>query len=360
MLAKGTISLERVLDMLTAGHPGTNTDKFLILPRKELRQATLLMEVSNLEAIGRLLPDSTLRLLGFDGSSDPALLRSPECIWREGVDTEIFTNSQGGSVFVRRDGYVLQIQAFLAENKVLEVAIRDRRLDGHGRHGKQSPLNHFAVNDEATNGLIHRQALVAELSVHSGQPATYLQPGPLRDFITDPDQLIYPWSTDNPEERCFDPTIFFPLWQEAFDRGYAPWQPALPIKGFARHFVSEAEELLRVLGYHQVETVPAWYNAAVFFNQALEYSFINPSHRDNLRALRRTLFRLKRDLTYGQKSWIVALQNIPPVYLTDKKSIYYEEYGQYYLGGYSWVNSPSSTDHCARLAKPLNEFALPS
>jgi hypothetical protein len=401
MLGDGTISLEQLLELpAISDAASTGGDDILKLSRAELRQATPLMQVPSNEAIERLLPISTIQLLGFYGVDDLAL-RLPRFApsWRDGVETEIYMNEKeegideggkgtpkrsAGIIYVRRDGYALQIQAFLAGNRVCEIAIRDRRLDGGGKSGKRSPLNHFTVNHEATNGVCHRDLLVAELSVHSAQPDAYLPEGELRDFITNPDAFIYPWVSVDPKRPGFDPRRFFPLWQQAFESGYAPWQPAPPIQGFAEYFVKGAEGLLKELGYHQVETVPAWYNAAVFFNQRMGYRFLNPSHRDNLKSLEAALAEVRGRLSsseddcpsfrYGQAAWLVALQNIPQIYLSSPvdtccgvdfahdfdeagPGCYAKEYAKYYLGGYFWTNSPSSTDYCARLAKPLNTFS---
>ena len=56
-----------------------------------------------------------------------------------------------------------------------------------------------------------------------------------------------------------------------------------------------------------------------------------------------------KPLTAWQKSWIVALQNVPSAYLQGK-------YQRFYLGGIHWMNSPTNTDYCARLYRDLNSF----
>ena len=353
----GEMSVDGVLRLLAEGHEITPHARYQILPREEITRATPLMSVSSIDAIRRLLPTSALELLGFgDGASQ---LTVPKPSWEPGIRTDIFTSLHGGFICVRRDGYALQVLGFLQSEKAFEVGIRDRRLDGNGDFGKQSPLNNFPVHHEQSNGLCAEDQ-VAELSVYSTQPGSYLPPGALRDFISAPDSIrsrfIYPRS-------AFDPERFFPLWQQAFDSGRAPWQPSPPIKGLAKHFVQQAELLLMELGYHWVETVPAWFNVAKFFYNVTGYSFADPSHEDNFHALETRLAELssrlsdseedKVNIPYGQEAWIVALQNIPRRYLLDPRSLYREQFGKYFLGGYTFINSPSYTDYCARLVKQL-------
>jgi hypothetical protein len=360
MVMEGTVSVGQVLEMLGTGHQSKTTGRYRILARDELVDATPLMTVSNGDAICSLLPSTTLELLGFQ----PQTLRqtTPESIWRAGVQTGIFTNANGGIICVCRDGYALQVFGFLHGSKAFEVGIRDRRLDGNGNAGLQSALNNFPVHHEQANGVCAGIA-VAELSVYSTQPSSYLEPGALRDFIANPDSFIYPWSTFNARQ-------FFALWQQALASGLAPWQPSPPIRGLGKHFVEQAEVLLTALGYHQVETVPAWFNVAKFFHNVNGYKFVNPSHRDNFRALEVRLSELserlscseeaRRDIPYGEEAWYVALQNIPPMILRDVNSPYYADFGRLYLDGYVFTNSPSSTDYCARLTKALNAYQWPT
>lgn len=352
MLKDGTISLGQVLQMLTQGQQIKIGGRCRVLSEEDLPKATPLMLVDGHQAIQHLVQAATLELLRF---REGAIQRTTsETIYRSGVQTEIFRNAQGGTICVRRDGYVLEILGFLHGNQAFKIGLRDRRLDGNGEAGEQSLLNHYPVHHEQANG-IRAGCLAAELSVHSAEPSAYLPEEDLRDFITDPDPFIYPWSK-------FDPGKFFPLWQQAFESGLAPWQPAAPIRGFAKHFVEQAERLLKKLGYHQAETVPAWFNAAKFFYHGNGYRFVQRIHRDNFEALETCLSELCARLSdseedcehiaYGQEAWLVALQNVPPEFLC-KERPYCEKYGRYYLDGYVWTNSPSSTDYCARLRKKL-------
>jgi hypothetical protein len=360
MLGDRTTSVGQVLRLLEEGHQINPHGRYKILPKEQVGNATPLVAVSSVDAIRRLLPGTALELLGFPDFAHRPMI--PRSIWQPGIQTDVFTSSHGGSICVRRDGYVLQVVGFLDGEEAFEVGIRDRRLDGNGDSGEQSPLNAFPVHHEQANGLCTGD-LVAELSVYSTQPRRYLQPGLLREFISSPDQtsnrFIYPWSSFNPER-------FFPLWQQAFDSGLAPWQPSPPIKGLAMHFVPQAEILLTELGYHQVETVPAWFNVAKFFyNMKNGYTFVNRSHGDNFKAIETELSELagrlspseddRTNIPYGKEAWIVFLQSIPTErYLLDPRSAYREEYGKYYLGGYVFTNSPSATDYCARMRKKLN------
>jgi hypothetical protein len=329
------------------------------LPQHELRLASEIMSVPSAVIIQQLLNDTVLSLLGLSSSKLLFAQCRKSTIYQAGVERETYFNSAGGRLVIERDGFVLRLEGFRGDRRVFEVAIRDRRLDGMGQHGKTSPLNHFPVNHEATNSLPHPHFRSAELSVYSHHPEQHLADGLLRDFISDPDKYIYPWNRFNPE-------VFFALWQQAMVSDLAPWQPAPPLRGFAQHFVCASEDLLKKLGYNRAESVPSWYNSALFFSQKMGYEFNNPAYGANFTALQQALAEVSEcqsskatnllPLAQRQMSWVVALQNIPSLYLSERDSPYYARFGQYWLRGLYWTNSPTTTDSCARLYKTLNEF----
>jgi hypothetical protein len=347
------------------------------------------MGVSPHDAIDRLIPASAREMLGF--GSERLLGAVTEA---RGITTTTFSSLSGCRLVVRQDGDALEVVGDNTRELIFRVELRDRRLDGMGKAGTLSPLNHFRVDHEVANGLPHRNFRAAEISVYSYQPDRYMPPGPLRDFITDPDPWMFPWKT-------FDPEHFFALWLEAFRSGSAPWQPAPPIKHFARYFVNQAHDLLTELGYHRVDSVCGWYNDVTFFLKQ-GYHFVDPGHAANFRLLRHALAELEqRERTRGKKrlqladprtwwvgvqnvrslllhlgqrasgrkrrsefndrhrAWWVALQNVPSLFLSDPASPYFKDFGHLYLGGLHWTNSPSSSDYCCRLAKLLNPFQWP-
>lgn len=217
-----------------------------------------LMTICPREALAKLIPDSGRTALGL--YSNTRLLSTESTLG--GIRTTTFRTSERtghSAIYVHQDGYALEIVGKGPGNELIfKVELRDRRLDGMGASGEQSPLNHFTVNHEVANGLAHPMLQAAEISVYSYQTDRYLPSGDLRDFITDPDAWMFPW-------HKFSPQRFFPLWQQALDSGNAPWQPAPPLKGFALGFINQAAALLSELGYHQVESVCGWYNDVTFF-----------------------------------------------------------------------------------------------
>lgn len=249
-------------------------------------------------------------------------------------------------LIIRRDSHQVCMEGFVGRRVVFRCGIRDRSLDGMGKKGKTSSLNHYPVNHELANALPHPDFRSAELSVYSYDLEQKLPRAQLAKFINDPDSFIFPW-------KNFRLARFMPLWSEALHSGLAPWQPVPPLKGFAQHFVFAAIELLRKLGYHRVEAVPGWYNAAVFFHHRMNFRFVNLEHEAAFELLERKLAELeeKRACRFNirEKSWIVALQNIPEFYLQ-------HQFPDYYLGGIHWINSPTSSDYCARFCMDLNDF----
>jgi hypothetical protein len=314
------------------------------------RACNRLAQVGDQVLVERLLPEDLLRHLGFgSGISGENLRRRASWNRQRTIVTRSYKNSLGGSIIVRRDFCEQQIDAFLGETHVVHCAIRDRQFDGLGKLGRLSPLNKFTVNHELANALPHKNFKSAELSVYSWDPAHPLPRLELAKFIANPDSHIYPW-------RSFNHESFFPLWQEAFESGLAPWQQRPPVKGFAHHFVEAACDLLRQHGYHRAEAVPGWYNAALFFHKKEGFRFLDAGHETTFKLLEQRLAELAARrgtrLPVWQQAWIVALQNIPEAYLHMVPDLSLE--------GVHWINSPSGSDYCARLAMDLQEFEWPT
>lgn len=310
----------------------------------------LIALVSDQAVFARLIPKSVLAQLGF-GSE----IGNPRRTWRskdKRIETRKYvgTDTTGGgttnTILISRDGWEVLIRGYRGKELVFRCALRDRGMDGNGMRGGKSPLNPFPVSHELANGLPHRNFKCAELTVYSYDVTDSPIDARLRTFISDPDRFMFPWSK-------FDPKAFFPLWEAAFASGLAPWQVHHPLRGFAPHFIDAACDLLQELGYHRVEVVPGWYNAAVFFEKRLGFRYVHAEHEaaaqllhDRVRELNE---RLPEPLTAWQQSWVVALQNVPAAYLTGS-------YNRFNLGGIHWLNSPTDTDYCARLYKNLNPF----
>jgi hypothetical protein len=298
----------------------------------------------------RLLPPAALALLGF--GENPG---NPQRQWWS-KDKRVLTRKYvgtvtGGSIVIARDGTELLIRGLLGKEVVFRCAIRDRFQDGRGRRGKNSPLNPFPVTHELANALPHPKFRSAELTVYSYDLSDRPIDPRLKDFICNPDKFMFPWSQ-------FKPDVFFPLWESAYASGLAPWQVHHPLHGFAPHFIGAACELLQELGYHRAEVVPGWYNAVVFFEKRLGFRYLHAEHEAAAQLLHERVDELSvrlsagaggKPLTAWQKSWIVALQNVPSAYLQGK-------YQRFYLGGMHWINSPTNTDYCARLYRDLNTF----
>lgn len=302
-----------------------------------------LAAVSDEVAFTRLIPTETLQHFGFTE------LPQPSRIWRnraKTVETRKYKSGSGCEILVQRDKWELLITATLNGKLLFRLGLRDRSLDGGGPRGRKNPLNQFAVTHELANALPHRNFRAAELSVYSYELEEQSPSKELEQFVINPDKLIFPW-------HRFDPKVFFPIWETAFNSGLAPWQQRHPIKGLAPHFVEAACNLLQELGYNRVEAVPGWYNAALFFEKRMGFHYLNLEHELTARALDQQLsaceLRLGTKLSTWQKAWVVALQNVPATYLTGS-------YSKYWLGGAHWTNSPTSSDYCARLGLDLNPF----
>lgn len=305
-------------------------------------------DITDKQALFELLPSNLLTKLGF--SLDTNSRARPNKHWtnKDGaVNCRRFTSpNKQVSIIIRRDSHEILIETRLQKRLLIRCGIRDRSLDGRGKHGRQAPLNQFAVNHELANALPHKNFRSAELSVYSYDPDCSPPATDLATFINDPDRFIFPWNKFKFER-------FSPLWKQAFRSGLAPWQSVPPIKGFAQHFVLRSIEALKQLGYHRAEAVPGWYNAALFFKQRLNFRFINLEHQAAFELLQAKLADLEhrhgKQYDPREQAWIVALQNIPEVYLKSR-------FADYYLGGIHWLNSPTSSDYCTRLCLDLNQF----
>jgi len=235
----------------------------------------------------------------------PSPLPPPERTETEELLTLIYRGGKGHFLF-RCDGIRVLIEAFFGEKVIMRGALRDRQLDGTEAG---SALTFFPNTDPACNRLPAQGFLAAELSIYSWDPNTFLhgldEEGALGHFIADPDRYIW---------KQFDADTFFPLWEQAFFIGRAPWQTARPMSGVATFFVKQAAALLRSLGYHRVDAVPSWFNVARFFVDKLGYQFTYGEHATAYDAIIKGLKHFG-SLDAAQQSWLVALQNIPEAYL---------------------------------------------
>src|SRR4030095_7306556 len=190
----------------------------------------------------------------------PSPLPTPERTETEELLTLIYHGSKGHILF-RSDGIRVLIEAFYGDKVIMRGALRDRQLDGT-KAG--SALTFFPNTDPACNRLPALGFLAAELSIYSWDPNTFLagldEEGALGHFIADPDHYVW---------KQFDADTFFPLWEQAFYIGRAPWQTARPMSGVATFFVKQSAALLRSLGYHRIDAVPSWFHVAPLFASQL-------------------------------------------------------------------------------------------
>lgn len=232
-------------------------------------------------------------------------LPEPERTETDDLLTLIYRGGKGHILF-RNDGIRVLIQAFFGEKEIMRGALRDRQLDGTDA---RSPLTFFPNTDPACNRLPAKDFLAAELSIYSWDPDTFLaglnEVGTLGHFIADPD--LYVW-------KEFDAETFFPLWEQAFYIGRAPWQTARPMSGVATFFVKQSAALLKSIGYHRLDAVPSWFNVARFFVDKLDYKFTYGEHEAAYDAIVKGLKQFG-SLDASQQSWLVALQNVPEAYL---------------------------------------------
>ncbi|MBI4533726.1 MAG: hypothetical protein HY711_07240 [Candidatus Melainabacteria bacterium] len=252
-----------------------------------------------------------------------------------------------GRLTIERDGLELLVEVFyrqekdggiVVERKVLRCALRDRQLDGTK---ETSPLSAFPNTHEATNQLPHPDFKAAELSIYCYDPDRYLPAGEMLDFIMNVDDFTY---------KHFEPVRFFQLWTRAFEASnMAPWQPAPPLKGVAQHFVEAAGPVLAEQGYHRMDAVAGWFNAALFFIERMKFAFTYGEHQaafnELQRALRQMESRIGRRLNQREQAWVVALQNIPAKFIPDELNL-----------GCRWINTPTYTDYVCRLHKDLTPF----
>lgn len=264
-----------------------------------MRHASKLCQADPASIISLLVHPSVFALLEL---SRPLPL--PESKEAEGV-TALTYSGKKGYLLLRNDGIRVLIEAFYEDRPVLRCALRDRQLDG-SQEG--SPLTFFPNTDPACNRLPADTFLAAELSIYSWDPNTYLSGLDVEEtighFIADPD--FYLW-------RNFEPNTFFRLWEQAFFLGRAPWQTARPMSGVATFFVKQAAAFLKGLGYNRIDAVPSWYNVARFFKK-IGYKFTYGEHELAFDAIARDLRRYP-SLDHAQQSWLVALQNLPELYI---------------------------------------------
>jgi len=240
-------------------------------------------------------------------------LGDPEVMEKDGVTSSTYTG-KAGRILVRNDGVRVLVEAWHKGEKILMCAIRDRKLDGTDG---SSPLTFYPNIDPACNRLPGPDFAACELSIYSWDPATFIDglatEGTLGHFIADPD--FYVW-------KNFQPSVFFPLWEQAFHIGRGPWQSARPMKGVPHHFVKEAIKLLRELGYHRVDAVPSWFNVARFFER-LKFRFTYGEHELAYQALSQGLAEFSAKdggapLTVLQETWLTVLQNLPESHIPDE------------------------------------------
>lgn len=270
-----------------------------------MRHSSLISNVSSQDLISSLIHPSVLDVCGI-------AFGSGNFFEYENLSKDVLTlkmEGEHGSIVVSNDGLRVVIEAYTAGKMILKAAIRDRQLDGTD---KTSPLTAFPNSDPACNRLPHPQFRACELSIYSYSPADTFadscENGSLPHFVSDPDHYIW---------RQFDADKFFPLFQEALSSGRGPWQKSLPMSGVPSYFVKQSEILLKSIDYHRVDCVPSWFNVARFFEK-MKYGFTYGEHLQTYRAIGRSLKRNFCHLSLVQQSWIVALQNIPEVYLPEK------------------------------------------
>lgn len=240
-------------------------------------------------------------------------LAEPEVSEADGVTFFTFTG-KAGRILVRNDGVRVLIEAWSKGDKILMCAIRDRKLDGTDA---SSPLTFYPNTDPACNRLPGAGFEACEISIYSWDPQTLLDglttEGALGHFIADPDYYVW---------KNFHPTVFFPLWEQAFHIGRGPWQTARPMKGVPQFFVKETIKLLKELGYHRVDAVPSWFNVARFFER-LKFRFTYGEHELAYNALCQGLAEFSAKdggshLTVLQETWLVSLQNLPDSHIPDE------------------------------------------
>ena len=301
-----------------------------------MRHSSLISNVSPHDLVSSLLHPSILKICGVSERNEMPLEYEYLSEHRDILSIKI--EGKFGSILLSNDGIRVVIEAYTAGKLILKAAIRDRQLDGSDQ---TSPLTTFPNSDPACNRLPHPQFRACELSIYSYDPkdlfGEFCEVGSLSHFISDPDHYIW---------RQFDPEEFFLLFQDALLSGRGPWQKSLPMSGVPSYFVEQSEILLKSIGYHRVDCVPSWFNVARFFEK-MKYGFTYGEHLQSYRAIVRSLNRKFGHLSLAQQSWIVALQNIPEVYLPKKLRLKAR-----------WPVTHTNS-YWVRMHKDLNKFSSP-
>jgi len=270
----------------------------------KMQYSSKLSQCARDELVYRLVHPQVFQIVGIGNT-----LPQPKSIETSDLLICKYRGSNGHILF-SFDGIRVVIEAFAGKRQILRCAIRDRQLDGTAA---TSPLTAFPNSDLACNRLPAPDFQCCELSIYCWNPDSYLpnirRPNQLGHFIANPDSYI--WSNN------FNPQLFLKLWSEAFASKMAPWQRAKPLPGGAHYFVRNSAYLLRELGYHRVDAVPSWFNVARFFENA-GYEFTYGEHAAAYQTITSELLNRFPRLATSQHSWLVALQNIPELYIPNQ------------------------------------------